>query len=360
MKKIFFIVPYPLKCAPSQRFRFEQYFSLLKEKGYEFQVANFLNEGNWRDFYHKGKALDKALALVSGIFCRITMLSIVRKFDFIFVHREAMPVGPPVIEWVIAKLFRMKIIYDFDDAIWLTDQQDETFVRRKAKWRSKVGHVCKWAYKVSVGNNYLCNYARKFNSHVVYNPSIVDTINHHNPRLLSRKNDPRTLTIGWTGSHSTIKYLTEIADILKQIEATHQHVRIVIIADRRPETFPLSSFGFIEWNLDTEIQDLSEIDIGLMPLPNDEWAQGKCGFKLIQYMALAIPAVASPVGVNTKLIDHGEDGFLADTPNEWYQYLNQLIVNAPQRKMLGERGRIKIMNQYSVSANAPTFLSLFE
>lgn len=360
MKKIFFVVPYPLKCAPSQRFRFEQYFTLLTEKGYEFQIANFLDEENWRDFYHKGKALHQALALSSGILRRIHMLFIVRKFDFVFLHREAMPVGPPVIEWLIAKLFRMRIIYDFDDAIWLTDQQHETFIRKKAKWRGKVGQICKWAYKVSGGNEYLCNYARRFNTHVVYNPSIVDSNNHHNPRLHRHTNDAGTLTIGWTGSHSTLKYLTEIADILKQIEAMHQHVRILIIADRRPNTFPLSSFDFIEWNPETEIQDLMKIDIGIMPLPNDKWAQGKCGFKLIQYMALAIPAVASPVGVNTKILHHGEDGFLADSPNEWYQYLNQLVVNEPQRKIMGEKGRTKIMDQYSVTANASTFLSLFE
>ena len=101
----------------------------------------------------------------------------------IFIHREVAPVGPPVFEWIISKIFKKKIIYDFDDAIWLTDRKDESWILETLKWRSKIQSICRWSYKVSCGNEYLCDYARQFNERVFYNPTTIDTGNLHNPSL---------------------------------------------------------------------------------------------------------------------------------------------------------------------------------
>jgi glycosyltransferase involved in cell wall biosynthesis len=282
-------------------------------------------------------------------------------YDFVFIHREAAPLGPPIFEWIMAKVLKKKIIYDFDDAIWLTDRQQESAILRSAKWRSKVGSICKWAYKISCGNEYLCNYAALFNKRVVYNPTTIDTENlHHrvsNPVPVQASDRIR---IGWTGSHSTLKYLDEIQPVLHKISREYPQVEFIVIADRPTSLDVGASLIFIRWNRETEIKDLLKFDIGIMPLPDDEWAKGKCGFKALQYMALELPAVASPVGVNSRIINHGVNGFLCHSPEEWEIALRKLIEDSDLRKKMGINGRRTVVENYSVLSNSANFLSLFE
>jgi glycosyltransferase involved in cell wall biosynthesis len=359
-KKILFLVPYPVGESPSQRFRFEHFFPLLRERGFTFKVQSFLNSQNWQIFFKPGKPLHKLWALLYGFGKRWVALAQAPFYDFVFIHREATPVGPPVTEWLLARVFRCKVIYDFDDAIWLTDRPSEPWFLRMAKWRSKVGTICRWSYKVSCGNRYLMDFASRFNTRVVYMPTVVDTVHWHNPaRYPVRHNSPQHVVIGWTGTHSTLKYLAGLVPVLQQIEALYPQVRILVIADRRPD-FDLQSLKFVCWNKDSEVEDLMQLDIGIMPLPDDEWAKGKCGFKALQYMALGIPAVVSPVGVNTEIVDDGRTGFVADSADAWYAVLTRLVVEASLRKNLGLAGRQAIEARYSVSSSAGSFLSLFE
>src|SRR5690606_29515632 len=151
VKKILFLVPYPLQESPSQRFRFEQYFGQLQQQGYRYKVQSFLNSDNWRAFFRPGNIITKAVALLSGFCKRIFIVLPSPMYDFVFIHREVTPVGPPVFEWLLAKVFRRKIIYDFDDAIWLTDRPDESWFFKLVKWRSKVASICSWSIKVSCG-----------------------------------------------------------------------------------------------------------------------------------------------------------------------------------------------------------------
>ena len=359
-RKILFLVPYPLETSPSQRFRFEQYFSLLRSKGYSLTVQSFLNLNGWYIFFQKGRSFLKIKALAAGMAKRILILLRSPSYDFVFIHREVTPLGPPIFEWILAKVLRKKIIYDFDDAIWLTDRQHESVLFRIAKWRSKVETICKLAYKVSCGNEYLCNYAALHNKNVVYNPTTIDTENLHHPsqpvpnRTASRKR------IGWTGSHSTLKYLNEIQPVLRKILHEYPDVEFVVIADRAPTLDVGADVKFIAWNSETEIKDLLQFDIGIMPLPDDQWAQGKCGFKALQYMALELPAVASPVGVNSRIINHGVNGFLCNTPEEWEAAVKKLIEDSGLRKRMGVNGRKTVVENYSVLSNSANFLSLFE
>ncbi len=363
--KILFLLPYPLREAPSQRFRFEQYVERLRRQGFTVRTQSFLTTHSWQLFFERGNPIQKALTLMRGFLKRVYVLAITPSFYFVFIHREATPLGPPVIEWFIAKILRKKIIYDFDDAIWLTDRKDESAVLRSLKWRQKVKAICQWSYKVSAGNEYLCAYARQFNKNVVLNPTTIDTEKTHNRSLynppLPRERGPggEALTIGWTGSHSTLKYLEELQPVLKQVEEKYANVTFLVIADQ-PPPMQLQRLSFIKWHAQTEIEDLMKMDIGIMPLPDDEWAKGKCGFKALQYMALEIPAVVSPVGVNTEIIANGEEGFLCASGSEWFDALKKLIDNKNLRMELGKNGRRKVLEHYSVSSNTSTFLSLFE
>jgi len=357
MKKILFLIPYPLATAPSQRFRFEQYFELLKRSGFEIAVSSFLSQRGYQVFYQAGHTGEKAVHLFSGYARRLFNVLQSVGYSFIFIHREATPLGPPWVEWLLARMLGKKIIYDFDDAIWLTDHVSEGPFVRALKWRIKVKQICRWAHRVSCGNHYLRQYALVHNANAIYNPTTIDFGRIDGPRKLSHKQKD-SIAIGWTGSHSTLKYLESFVPVLQQLEARYPQVRFVVIANR-PAQLPLSRIEFIRWSAEKEIENLRQIDIGIMPLPDDEWTRGKCAFKALQYMALEIPAVASAVGANLQALEHGVSGFLCNTNQEWVMHLSALIEDAALRKKIGHAGRQKVQARYSVSSNAENFLSLF-
>ena len=358
-KRITFMAPYSLGIAPSQRFRFEQYFCVLKERGFHVNYLGFIARKNSGLFTHRN-SLSTLSVICLGILRRIIHLGLLSQSDFVFIHRELSPVGPPFFEWIIAKVFKKKIIYDFDDAIWATDKANESKLSKLIRWRGKVASICRWSYRISCGNEYLAAYARQFNSNVIVNPTTIDTAHLHNPTLyLQSKNYKEKITIGWTGSHSTLKYLNEVEPAINYLQQKYHSLYLLVIADRKPE-LRIDRMEFIPWNKKTEAADLLRIDIGIMPLPDDDWSRGKCGFKALQYMAMQIPCVASPVGVNVKIIEHGQNGYLTQTYDEWVTCLENLIVSDSLRKKFGEAGRKKIISHYSVESNASTFLSLFE
>ncbi len=358
--KILFLVPYPLKESPSQRFRFEQYFQILEKKDYQWQVQSFFNSREWQLFYATGNAFEKVWALLKGLIKRVHALILATSCDFIFIHREATPIGPPIFEWLLANVLRKKIIYDFDDAIWLTDRENESWILKTLKWRKKVASICRWSYKVSCGNQYLTRFALNYNSNAVINPTTIDTENYHNKSLyLDVHKESDEVVIGWTGSHSTLKYLTVIAPVLQKLESQYPGISFIIIADQLPQ-LKLKRMKFITWKAETEIQDLLKIDIGIMPLPDDQWTQGKCGFKALQYMALEIPAVVSDVGVNTEIIADEDSGFLCATEDEWFKSIEKLIGDKQLRKKIGLQGRKRVVEYYSVLSNSSNFLSLFK
>jgi len=352
---ILFLLPYPLHRAPSQRFRVETYFDVLKKNHISFDADVFLDEKASNILYHKGSFLQKAAAVLKGYFRRLRLVLFkTRKYSHIFIHREAAPLGPPFFEWWLIKVLRKKVIYDFDDAIWIPNVTETNKITRSIKCFWKVKWICKWAYKVSVGNFFLADYARQYNSNVVYNPTCVDAENKYN---IIANHDANDITIGWTGSHSTIQFLEVGIPAIKKLKQL-QPFRFLVICDQKPE-FEIQCMQFKCWRKETEIEDLAEINIGIMPLKEDAWSEGKCGFKLIQYMALGIPAVASPVGVNKRIIDHGYNGYLCKTDEEWIAALTDLVQDKEKRTEWGKRGREKILREYSVASNTTNFLSLF-
>lgn len=358
--KILFLVPYPLERAPSQRFRFEQYFGALTDAGHSYNVQSFLSHDGWNIIYSKGHVLRKVLAVAAGFFKRAVAVIESTGYDIIFIHREAAPVGPPVVEWLIAKVLGKKIIYDFDDAIWLTDRSTEGGLARTMRGRSKVASICRWSFRVSCGNEYLCSYARQFNQNVILNPTTIDTEYHFPSRKEANNNINDNIIIGWTGTHSTLFYLKEIIPALQHTENKFPAVIFRVISNREPELPMLRSVRYTPWEKEKEIHDLSEIDIGIMPLNDDDWAKGKCGFKALQYMALEIPAVVSPAGVNSTIVQHGVDGLICKSTAEWINALERLVGDAEFRKKIGKAGRKKVQENYSVSSNTLNFLSLFE
>lgn len=352
MKKVLFIVPYPAGLAPSQRFRFEQYFHVLTANSIQFQVSSFWPPPAWNILYKEGHMAKKLFFLISGMMRRTGLLFSARKYDFIFIHREATPVGPPVVEHIISKILKRKIIYDFDDAIWLPNTSHQNSLAAQLKWHKKVKHICRWSWKISCGNDFLAGFANKYNANVVVNPTTIDT-DYHRP-LPKKNNRP---VIGWTGSHSTIKYLNALTPVFNELKNTYDF-SVRIISNQQPD-WDYSDYEFVMWTLENEIETLNGIDIGIMPLEDSVWELGKCGFKALQYMALQIPAVASSVGANNQIIDHGKNGFLCANTDDWIRYLSQLLASESLRNTIGNAGRIKVIEYYSVNSNRGRFLGLF-
>jgi len=353
--KILFVVPYPYGKAPSQRFRFEQYLGFIEEQNWRYTFAAFIDENTWQILYKPGYTRQKIWGILKGFIKRVLLLFSVPAYDFIFIHREATPIGPPWFEWLVSKVFRKKIIYDFDDAIWIPNTSATNKIVAGIKWHGKVASICKWAYKVSIGNAYLQEYAQQFNSKVIVNPTTIDTLHHHN-RLKNQDTDK--VIIGWTGTHSTMKYLNALVPVLQGLEQKYDF-ELKVISNQAPE-LPLKSLVYQPWRKDQEIEDLLTFNIGLMPLEDDPWAKGKCAFKALQYMALGIPALVSPVGMNTEVVTEGANGFICATPTDWYTKLECIINDAGLRYRLGTEARKKIETSYAVVANRATFLGLFK
>lgn len=352
-KTIYFLVPYPFQEAPSQRFRFEQYLSYFEQEGMHVEVHPFLDDATWKTLYSKGNVGKKAMGILKSFARRVILLFRLRNADYLFIHREAAQLGPPIFEWIIVHILRKKYIYDFDDAIWLPNysETNKRFQRLKAYW--KVNYCMKWAWKISAGNAYLADYARKFNNNVYIIPTTIDTDNHHN---VCCNQDSEDIVIGWTGTHTTMHYLDALIPVIQSLEEKYTFT-FLVISNEKP-SYTLKSLRFIKWNKDTEIEDLATMNIGVMPLEQDNWSDGKCGFKGLQYMALEIAPVMSPVGVNPSIVSDGVNGFLAATPEEWKEKLTRLIESNTLRKQFGKAARETVEQAYSVNANKQRYLEL--
>jgi glycosyltransferase involved in cell wall biosynthesis len=354
--RILFLLPYPLHRAPSQRFRVENLLPLLDEAGIEYTLRPFMDEATWQVLYKGGSAVQKAKGILKGFRQRwYTVLREAGSYDWIFIHREAAPLGPPLLESYLKKVLGKKIVYDFDDAIWIPNTSAENRLAARLKAFGKVPRICSWSHTITAGNDYLCRFARQHTAgNVVRMPTVVDTRNRYNRLKTHSAGKP---VVGWTGSHSTLKYLDELMPVIRGLQ-DELEFSFLVIADKAPE-LDLKDWAFIPWNPDTEIEDLMRIDVGVMPLTADPWSEGKCGFKLIQYLALGIPALASPVGVNSAIIVEGKNGYLCPDPETWKENLRRLITDEALRSRMGAAGREKMIAEYSIEAITPAFLDVF-
>jgi len=204
----------------------------------------------------------------------------------------------------------------------------------------------------------LANYARQFNANVVVIPTVVDTENYKRKSPYTEKSKGK-ICIGWSGSHTTIEHFKILIPTLEKLKEKYdEKVYFKVIGDPNFKNEKLGIQG-ISWSEETEVAELEEIDIGIMPLPNDKWSEGKCGLKGLVYMSMAIPNMMSNVGVNKTIIAQGQNGFLCDSEEDWLKNFDALIQDFDLRKSIGEKGRETILKHYSTQAVREDFLGLF-
>ncbi|HQV00489.1 MAG TPA: glycosyltransferase family 4 protein [Bacteroidia bacterium] len=353
MPSILFVVPHRSNRAPSQRFRFEQYIRIWQQAGYRCTMAPLISEHTDTIFYHPSSLFRKALLFANLLFIRLKHVIQSSAYDIVFIQREAFMTGTTFFE----KQFKRsgaKIIYDFDDAIWHHDVSEANKKFALLKRPQKTAQIIAMSDLVIAGNYYLKQYALQYNQQVLIIPTTIDTNNY------IKKAVPRTksgICIGWSGSVTTIKHFILAVPVLERLKKHCGHnIYFKVIGDDTYLNEALEIQG-IKWNEATEIDDLSEIDIGIKPLPNDEWSKGKCGLKGLQYMALEIPTVMAAVGVNTEIIVEGVNGYLAEDENMWFEKILALI-NQPQlRQKMGKAARQTVIEKYSIHSQQQNYLN---
>lgn len=354
--KILFVVPYLMDTTPCQRFRFEQYLDIFKKGGINCTVDPFISKTLHKIFYKKGMYLQKSFYLFCCFLKRFLTLLRSFRYDMIFIHREACPFGITLLESFF-KFINKKIIYDFDDAIYLSNVSNSNRIARALKNPAKIRKIIELSDTVIVGTPYLKDYALRFNKNTKIIPTTIDTDKYRLARKQYSKD--AAVCIGWSGSYTTAQHLILLKNVFRKL---FNKFKIQIKVIGAPSDFSIDGLPIVqkEWRLDNEIGELSSFDIGVMPLPDDEWGRGKCGLKALQYMALGIPVVCSPVGVNKEIIRDGANGFSADSEEEWIEKISRLIEDSELRKRIGFAGRKTVEANFSVKANAPKYLEIIK
>jgi len=352
--RILAIVPSLYDTSPGQRYRLEQWEWLLQARGVEITYEPFEDEALHALLYKTGSLRKKVFLVSRGFRRRLSLMRRVRDYDAVYVFREAALLGPPIFERLI-KRTGVPMVFDFDDAIFVSYRSPSNGYLSYLKFASKTKTICRLAAQVMVGNSYLAEYASQFNPHVTVIPTTIDTEKYTVPRDKPASDRP---VIGWTGSFSTVQHLDTLRDALQKL-AKRERFRLRVIGT---PTYTLDGVEVeaMPWQSETELEDLGPVDIGVMPLPDDAWSKGKCGLKALQFMALGIPTICSPVGVNTDIIQDGENGFIAASEDEWIEKLSLLLKSAELRRRLGVAGRATVEQKYSATAQAPRVYQVLE
>ena len=352
--RVLALMPGLYDTSPGQRYRLEQWEPLLRERGVEITWAPFEDDDLHSIVYKPGQ-MGKKLQLVSrNLARRLSTISKARNYDLVYILREAALLGPAVFERLLYQQ-RVPFVFDFDDAIFVSYRSPSNGYLSYLKFASKTKTICRLASHVMVGNPYLAEYARQVNDNVTVIPTTIDTEKY---RVPPPKSGDGPIVIGWTGSYSTVQHLDTLRGALKKL-AEREQFRLRVIGTPSYELSPVG-VDAMPWRAATELEDLCAIDIGVMPLPDDNWSKGKCGLKALQFMALGIPTICSPVGVNTDIIQDNENGFLASTEAEWVEKLTALLRSAELRRRLGAAGRATVEQKYSAAIQAPRVYEIFK
>ena len=348
MIKVIGLALYGAKTA-STRQRLLQYIPDLLTYGIDLKVHYLLDDDYIEKTFSGGSP--SILSIIRSYYCRIQMLLKARNVDLIILHCELLPFAP---YWFEKILLRFPYIYDFDDAFFLKYKRGK-YAYMSPILGNKFDSVIRSARYVTAGSRYLYEYSNFLNTNVKLLPTVINTEKqqYYNIAIKSEK----IFTIGWIGSPSTAKYLESIVEPLSII-GKECKIHFNVIGGKAPY-IPNIKINEIDWDLNTEIDNLSKFDVGIMPVPDTEWARGKCAYKLIQYLGSSIPVVASKVGANIDVVT-SDCGFLVNNCNELASALRVLRDNPKLRIEYGNAGRERAVEKYSLSVNLPIFASIIK
>ena len=348
---VLFLTKYAPKGA-SSRYRAYNYSDHLEEYNIETTYKPLFSNKYLEQLFEGGNRNKRN---VCGSYVRrIYDVASARAYDLVVIQKELLPYVPPILEQLFSTL-GIKYLLDMDDAIFHNYDKSENIIISKLL-SDKIDHTMRRSEVVIAGNESIASRARQAGAQSVeIIPTVIDLAEYPDKQPETAADE---FTIGWIGSPSTAHYVEEISNILRQV-AEQRQIKVRLIGSGEV-SLPGVPHEVREWSEETEIRDLRDIDVGIMPLHDTPWTRGKCGFKLIQYMGAWKPVVASPIGVNCDIVDDGVNGYLADSQKEWMTSLLELCDNPTKRKTMGENGRSRVKNEYCYEVTAPRFADIIK
>jgi len=345
----------PWGLAPNQRFRFEQWAPhLARDHGIDIELVPFESPDLTAVLYKEGHYLTKMWRVGRDFFRRAEAVRNARTHDAVLVCREAALIGPAFYERLL-KRAGVPVIYDFDDSIWMQQPDVDNSLFSLLHFHRKTRTLCRLATAVAAGNDFLASFARAANANVHVLPTTIELGDYDGaPEPIS----DRPFVVCWTGSTTTLVHFEHARPALEQI-ARELPLVVKIICNRPPDR-PVAGaeMRFVPWSAETEAREIADSHVGIMPLPDNEFSRGKCGLKALQCMAARRPVIASPVGVNTSIIEHGKNGFLAATTEEFVDALRRLADARELRAELGTAAYAKVEREYSATIGASKFADI--
>ncbi len=355
-KKIYVICPFPKGEAAGQRLKYEQYFKDWEIAGYEITVSCFMDASLWKIVYKKGNFLAKSLGVIKGFHRRFIDLFKLHSYDIIYVFMWGTPLGSSLYERVLRFLSKT-LIYDIEDNVMEQQVNSLNPITRFLRGSGKTKFLLKTADHVITSSPFLNDYAAglNFKKAATYISSSIDVSRFIPSNIYSNTKVP---VLGWTGTFSSKEYLDLIAPSLLQL-AEKVNFKLRVIGNFE-YTLPGIETETIQWTKEHEVRDLQGIDIGLYPLPQNEWVLGKSGLKALQYMAFGLPTVATNVGTTPRIIQNMDNGILVSSEDEWVESLERLINDPGLRKKLGEKARQTVVNKYSTDVIGTKYLNILD
>lgn len=352
--KVLFLTRYPVEGA-SSRYRVFQYLPHFEALGVQCRVQSFMSQAMYQLSFSKGRSLRKMWETGKAVLRRLGVLAGWGRYDIIYMQRELLPFGPPVIE----RFLRWRgatLVFDYDDALFIHKPSRYNPLASLLRSSDKVRQLFGIVHCVIAGNDWLRDEAIKSGARAETVEVAEDTvrIQPHAPH----SND-QPVTVGWLGSSSTVKYLRQIEPVLVELAARYPALRFEIMGggDFRMDGVP---WRLTPWSLDGELEALRRFDIGLMPLPAEDWAKGKSGGKARTYMAAGVVPVCSAIGYNLELIDPGRTGLLCTTPDDWRQAITSLVEDAGLRQRLATAARAEVEARFSPALQARKLRDIFD
>ncbi|HEX8707889.1 MAG TPA: glycosyltransferase family 4 protein [Pyrinomonadaceae bacterium] len=348
--KVLALASYPIEMAAT-RYRLAQFVGPLAERGITLTIHPFLDSGLAASLYRRSEWPRTALGLARAALRRAGDVWRASRADVILVQREAMMFGPPLVEWLATRVGRCPMVLDLDDATYVR-YLSPTYGRLGStlKWFGKTDDLIRWARVVTCGNRKIAEYVAGKGARAVLIPTVVDT-DLFRPRSLTATPAGKPV-LGWIGTHSTFPYLESIFPALQRLAREHPFRLRIVGAGRDDVRLAGVEVESCKWRMEREIEDFQSFDIGLYPIVADEWSAGKSGFKSVQYMAVGIPFVVSPVGECAQIGQAGATHFCATSEDEWHDALARLLSDAALRRRMGEAGREHALAHYTVPAQA--------
>lgn len=345
------LATYPVEAAAT-RFRMIQFIEPLAEQGIELSVYPFLDSRQYGSLYKRSHWPRTALGLALASLRRVRELWRTRKADVLFVQREAMMFGPPIVEWLSINLHDCPMVLDLDDATYVS-YKSPTYGRLGSmlKWFSKTDDLIRWSRLVTCGNREIAAYVKSKGREAVIIPTIVDTTSF---RPLADRRAGDVPVIGWIGTHSAFAYVKSIFPVLERLAREHRFRLRLVGTGEENVAIPGVQIENLPWSLNLEIPHFQSLDIGVYPIVEDNWSVGKSCLKAVQYMAVGVPFVVSPVGACQDIAEPNQTHFVARTEDEWYTHLSRLLRDEALRRQMGESGRKYAEKHYSIEAHVPT------